>query len=497
MQPEPDVRSQPRILLTGATGYVGGRLLPALLARGEQVRCFARRPEALQPRPGLEVVAGDALDGTAVRRALEGVDVAYYLIHAMGSPDAFEQLDRRAAMTFAEAARDAGVGRIVYLGGLGEGSQLSPHLSSRQEVGHVLASTGVGTIEFRASIVIGSGSLSFELVRALTERLPVMITPRWVRTRAQPIAIEDVIAYLVAAHDLKPVGHVVFEIGGADIATYGELMREYARQRGLRRLLVPVPLLTPRLSSLWLGLVTPVYARVGRTLIESLPNETVVRDPIALERFPIQPRGYREAITRALVNEDREFAETRWSDALSAGERTRRAPRGHVRGRLVDSRSREVPIGPAQAFAPIRRIGGGTGWYQADTLWRLRGFVDLLAGGVGLRRGRRDPELPAVGSALDFWRVEAYEPDRLLRLRAEMRLPGRAWLQFEVDGDEHSSRIRQTAIFDPIGIAGLLYWFALLPLHRLVFAGTLAGIAKQATVPTTSRGAGPVAESQR
>ena len=497
MRSESEIRSQSRILLTGATGYVGGRLLPALLARGEQVRCFARRPEAIQPRPGLEVVAGDALDGSAVRRALEGVDVAYYLIHAMGSPDGFEQLDRRTALIFAEAAREAGVGRLVYLGGLGEGSQLSPHLSSRQEVGLVLASTGVAMIEFRASIVIGSGSLSFELVRSLTERLPVMITPRWVRTRAQPIAIEDVVAYLVAALDVEPAGHEVFEIGGADIATHGELMGEYARQRGLRRLLIPVPFLTPRLSSLWLGLVTPVYARVGRKLIESLPNETVVRDPSALERFRIRPRGYREAIARALVNEDREFAETRWSDALSAGQRTSRAPRGHARGRLVDSRTRDVPVAPAQAFVPVRRIGGRTGWYYADTLWRLRGFVDLLAGGVGLRRGRNDPELPTVGAALDFWRVEAYEPDRLLRLRAEMRLPGRAWLQFEVDGDEQGSRIHQTAIFDPIGVAGLLYWFALLPLHRLVFAGTLAGIAQEATpAPTPARRRTPT-ETQR
>jgi len=485
MGSESGVRSQPRILVTGATGYVGGRLLPELLARGEQVRSFARRPEAIQPRARLEVLAGDALDGTAVRRALEGVDVAYYLIHAMGSPDAFEQLDRRAATVFAEAARDAGVRRIVYLGGLGSGEGLSTHLASRQEVGHVLASTGVETIEFRASIVIGSGSLSFELVRSLTERLPVMITPRWVRTRAQPIAIEDVIAYLVAALDLEPVGHEVFEIGGADIATYGELMDEYARQRGLRRLLVPVPLLTPRLSSLWLGLVTPVYARVGRKLIESLPNETVVRDPSALERFAIRPRDYREAIARALVNEDRQFAETRWSDALSAGQRTGRALRGPTHGRLVDSRTRYVPVGPAQAFAPIRRIGGGVGWYYADELWRLRGFVDLLAGGVGLRRGRRDQATPTVGSALDFWRVEAYEPDHLLRLRAEMQLPGRAWLQFEVDGDEQGSRIHQTAIFDPIGVAGLLYWFALLPLHRLVFAETLAGIAQRATLRVT------------
>ncbi|HSP73536.1 MAG TPA: SDR family oxidoreductase [Gaiellaceae bacterium] len=470
--------ARPRILLTGATGYVGGRLLNALLERSPEVRCLARQPEAIAPRPGLEVAAGDALDPRAVRRALEGVDVAYYLIHAMGAAGGFEQLDRRAATIFAAAARDAGVRRIVYLGGLGEGPGLSTHLASRHEVGRLLASAGVEMVEFRASIVIGSGSLSFELVRSLTERLPVMITPRWVETRAQPIAIEDLIDYLVAAIDLKASGSEIFEIGGADVATYGELMREYARRRGLRRLLVRVPVLTPRLSSLWLGLVTPLNARIGRKLIESLPHETVVRDPRALERFSIRPRGYREAIARALVNEDQELAATRWSDAFSVGERAPRTPGGQTHGRLVDTRVQSVAAPPAQAFAPVRRIGGGNGWYYANGLWQLRGFIDLLFGGVGLRRGRRDPETPAVGSALDFWRVEAYEPDRLLRLRAEMRLPGRAWLQFEVDGDAQGSRIRQTALFDPVGVAGLLYWYALLPLHKLVFRGMLDGIAQ-------------------
>lgn len=377
------------ILVTGATGYVGGRLLPALLARGEHVRCLARRPEAIAPRPGLEVVAGDALDAEAVRRALDGVDVAYYLIHAMGAAAGFQARDRQAATLFAEAARDACVRRIVYLGGLGSGPDLSTHLASRQEVGRLLASTGVETIEFRASIVIGSGSLSFELVRSLTERLPVMVTPRWVRTRAQPIAIEDVIAYLVAALDLEAAGSEVFEIGGAAIATYGELMGEYARQRGLHRLLVPVPVLTPRLSGLWLGLVTPVYARVGRTLVESLPHETVVHDPSALERFPIRPRGYREAIARALLNEDEEIARTRWSDALSAGGRRYRPASGAVQGRLVDSRVREVPVAPQQAFAPIRRIGGDTGWYYGNTLWRLRDTGVDEIDGFHCRKWRR------------------------------------------------------------------------------------------------------------
>lgn len=469
-----------RILVTGATGYVGGRLLSALLDRGEQVRCLARRPEAVAPRTGLHVVAGDALDGAAVRRALDGIDVAYYLIHAMGATDAFEERDRQAATIFAEAARDAGVQRIVYLGGLGSGPDLSSHLASRQEVGRLLASTSVETIEFRASIVIGSGSLSFELVRSLTERLPAMVTPRWVRTRTQPIAVEDLVAYLVAALDLEPGLGGVFEIGGADVVTYGELMQEYARQRGLRRLLVPVPVLTPRLSSLWLALVTPVYARVGRKLVESLPHETVVHDPRALEQFPLRPLGYRAAIARALLNEDRAFAETRWSDAVSAGERSTPRHPQRTRARLVDSRTRTVPVTPALAFAPIRRIGGQSGWYYGNSLWQLRGLLDLCVGGVGLRRGRRDPETPAVGSTLDFWRVEAYEPDRLLRLRADMRLPGRAWLQFEVDGDEQGSTIGQTAIFDPSGLAGLVYWYALLPVHGLVFRGMLAGIADEA-----------------
>jgi uncharacterized protein YbjT (DUF2867 family) len=471
-----------RVLLAGATGYVGGRLLAALLEHGVDVRCLARRPEAIAARPGLEVVAGDALEADSVRRALDGVDVAYYLIHAMGSTDSFERLDRKAATIFARAARDAGVRRIVYLGGLGDGPDLSPHLASRQEVGRLLAATGVETIEFRASIVIGSGSLSFELLRSLTERLPVMLTPRWVRTRAQPIAIEDVVAYLLAAREVEAQGHEIFEIGGADVATYGELMGEYARQRGLHRVLIRVPVLTPRLSSLWLGLVTPVYARVGRKLIESLPHETIVRDRRALERFPIRPRGYRDAIARALLNEDREIAETRWSDALSTGGHAAPTNEGEPHGRLVDSQVRKVPVPPAEAFAPVRRLGGRNGWYYGDTLWRARGFLDLLAGGVGVRRGRRDPEYPTVGSALDFWRVEAYEPDHLLRLRAEMRVPGRAWLQFEVDGDENGSSIRQTAIFDPVGVAGLLYWYGLLPLHTLVFRGMLDGIAQQAAV---------------
>jgi hypothetical protein len=318
------------------------------------------------------------------------------------------------------------------------------------------------------------------MIRALVDRLPVMVTPRWVGTMTQPIAIEDVLDYLVEAADLELDGSRVVEIGGPDRVSYSGLMREYARQRGLRRAMVPVPVLTPRLSSLWLGLVTPVYARVGRELVEGLRNETVVRDPSALELFRVRPRGAREAIARALVNEDREFAGTRWSDALSSGPGQRSFGGAAVGSRLVDSRAARVPVPPEAAFAPIRRIGGRQGWYHCDALWRLRGLMDLPFGGAGTRRGRRDPERLLPGDTVDFWRVEEVEPDRRLRLSAEMALPGRAWLQFEVEPDGAGSVIRQTAIFDPVGVAGRLYWYAIWPVHAFVFRGMIRGIAAAA-----------------
>jgi uncharacterized protein YbjT (DUF2867 family) len=472
-----------RILLTGATGYVGGRLLPLLEARGHKVRCLARRPEHLRTRigPDTEVVRGDVLDRASLDVALSGVDVAYYLVHSMESSEDFGDTDRKAAALFSQACRLAGVRRIIYLGGLGEGPDLSDHLRSRQEVGRILGESGVPTIEFRASVVIGSGSFSFEMLRALVEKLPVMITPSWVRTHAQPISIEDLLAYLLGALDLPLDGGRVFEIGGSSVVSYGEIMQEYGRRRGLRRVMIPVPVLTPYLSSLWLGLVTPVYARVGRHLVDGLRNTTVVRDHSALREFDLKPRGIGEAIDRALANEDREFAQTRWSDALSATSPQRSWAGVRFGSRIVDSRSLCVPCSPAAAFRPIRRIGGTVGWYYADWLWRLRGFLDLLVGGAGIRRGRRDPETPSAGDTVDFWRVESYEPDRLLALNAEMKLPGRAWLQFEVEPlADGGSRIRQTAIFDPVGLFGLLYWYGLYPLHVVVFRGMLRGIAQAA-----------------
>jgi len=471
------------ILLTGATGYVGGRLLPALEAAGHSVRCLARRPEFLAARvgAGTEIVRGDVLAPESLPGALAGVHTAYYLVHSMGAPGDFERQDRIAAENFGAAARAAGVRRIIYLGGLGESEGLSPHLRSRQETGEALRRSGVPVVEFRTSVILGSGSLSYELIRALVERLPVMTCPRWVRTLTQPIAIEDVIAYLVAALDLPEGESRVFEVGGAEQVSYAGIMREYARQRGLRRLLIPVPFLTPYLSSLWLGLTTPVYARVGRQLIEGVRNPTVVRDQAALAVFPIRPMGLAQAIHRAMINEDREFAATRWSDALSVAGTQRPWAGVQLGTRLVDSRTVHVPVPARAAFAPIRRIGGATGWYYANWLWRVRGFLDVLVGGVGLRRGRRDPEHLLVGDALDFWRVEAYEPDRRLRLAAEMRVPGRAWLEFEVEADAEGSgsTIRQTAVFDPAGLLGLAYWYAIYPLHARVFAGMLRAIGRR------------------
>ena len=487
-------RPERLVLVTGASGYVGGRLVPALEARGERVRCLARNPRYLAGRfsPATEIVRGDVLDPDSLAAALEGVDTAYYLVHSMGSKADFEARDRVGARNFAHAARARGVRRVIYLGGLVGDGALSPHLASRREVGRILAAEGPPTVEFRASIIIGSGSLSFELLRSLVNKLPLMVTPRWVRTPAQPIAVDDVIAYLVHGLDLASEESAVFEIGGPRPVTYGELMLEYARRIGVRRVMVPVPLLSPRLSSLWLGLVTPVYARVGRKLVTSLRNETTVREAAALERFPVRPLDVGEAIARALREEDREMARTRWSDAVSSSGGRPRWGGKRFGSRLVDRQQTVVWSDAAAAFAPIQRIGGSRGWYYANWMWTLRGAIDLLLGGVGTRRGRRHPTEVRPGDPLDFWRVEAFEPGRLLRLHAEMKVPGRAWLQFEVepaedrasaDGGEPEGRVRitQTAVFDPLGLGGLLYWYGLYPVHWLIFRGMLRGIARHAT----------------
>jgi uncharacterized protein YbjT (DUF2867 family) len=481
---KPVSQAERTVLLTGATGYVGGRLLHHLESDPRvHVRCLTRRPEALARRTagGTELVRGDALDQDSLARAMRGVQTAYYLIHSMGTRGDFEALDRTAARNFAAAARTAGVTRIIYLGGLGIGSDLSSHLASRQEVGDLLRGSGVTTVEFRASIVLGSGSASYETVRALVESLPVMITPRWVKTAAQPIAVEDLIGYLLAALDHER--SAIFEIGGRDRVSYAEIIREYARQRGLRRRLVPVPLLSPGASRFFLGLLTPVYGRVAAAMVDSLRNETVVNRTDALEAFPIAPRGLSDAIARALINEDQEFAQTSWSDALPL-EQARRLSGLTFGRRRVSSRTAHVRRPPVCAFDPIRRIGGGTGWYATGWFWKARGLLDTLRGGVGLRRGRRDQLDLRVGDTVDFWRVERFEQDRLLRLAAEMKIPGRLWLQFEVRPDQNGgAHIRQTTVFDPAGYVGLAYWYLLCPVHQVVFGRMLRGIARAVQAP--------------
>ena len=367
---------------------------------------------------------GDVLAGPSLALSMAGVHTAYYMVHSMASRNSFEAEDRRAAHAFATAARDAGVQRIIYLSGLGRGSELSAHLRSRQEVGRIMRESGVPTTEFRAAIVIGSGSASFEMIRALVEKLPVMVTPRWVNTSTQPIAVEDVIAYLKLSLEQEIDGSRIIEIGGADTVTYLDLMKEYARQRGLHRRMIPVPVLSPRLSSLWLGLVTPVYARVGRELVDSLRNETIVTDRSANDLFSIRPLGFREALKRALGNEDREFAETRWSDAFSTVGSPHPWGGAKFGRRMVDSRSMHVPFPPSVAFRPVERLGGKTGWYYGNWLWRIRGLLDLLFGGAGMRRGRRDPNRLLAGDTLDFWRVEEIQANSLLRLAAEINPPG-------------------------------------------------------------------------
>ena len=475
------------VLVTGATGYVGGRLVPRLLAHGRRVRVLVRDAQRLQGRdwlPHVEVVTVDLLRPEGLEAALAGVEVAYYLVHSMARGAGYGARDAAAARTFSRAASSSGVRRIVYLGGLGDpATDLSQHLRSRHETGAALRRDGVPVTEFRAAIVVGSGSISFEMIRYLTERVPVMICPQWVFTKVQPIGIDDLLRYLVATLDVPASAGRVIEIGGADVLTYGDMMLGYARARGLHRRLQPVPVLTPKLSSYWVHLVTPIPSSMARPLIEGLRSETIVRDTVARELFPgVRPAGYQGALRAALDGLTSGEVESAWCDGLCTSEREPAARLMSAQeGMLIERRRRLVDAGAGAVFAACVRIGGAGGYHYANWTWRVRGAVDRAVGGVGLRRGRRLPTSLRVGDALDFWRVEALEPDRLLRLRAEMKLPGSAWLQFEVLPQARGTLLVQTAYFVPRGLAGLAYWYLLYPAHRVVFSGMIAGLAAEAS----------------
>jgi uncharacterized protein YbjT (DUF2867 family) len=480
-----------RVLVTGATGYIGGRLVPRLLDAGHDVRCLARTPAKLDDlpwRPHVEVVAGDADDRQSLVEAMEGCDAAYYLLHSMGGgdDDDFASRDRRLAATFRDAAAEAGIEQLVYLGGLGrDGDDLSPHLRSRHEVGEVLADGPVPVTELRAAIIIGSGSASFEMLRHLTEVLPVMVTPRWVDTRCQPIAIRDVLHYLVAViSDEEAVGRVL-EIGGPDAMSYRELMATYAEVAGLRkRRIVPVPVLTPGLSSLWIGLVTPIPTGLARPLVESLVNEVVVTDRPISDVIPHEPLSFRRSVELALGRQRDLEVVTTWAGAEIGG----RSPADPMPtdpdwsgGVVLDDRQEvHADASPADVYRTVTGIGGTRGWYVTEALWSIRGLADQLIGGVGMRRGRRHPDDLRVGDPLDFWRVEALVPDRLMRLRAEMKVPGTAWLEFTIEPDGDGSRLVQRARFHPRGLWGRLYWYSLLPFHAIIFGRMARRLAEAA-----------------
>ncbi|MGW2638991.1 SDR family oxidoreductase [Streptomyces sp. NPDC001348] len=490
-----DAGAGPLCLVTGATGYIGGRLVPELLAAGYRVRCLARSPGRLRDHPWsgeVEVVRGDVTDADSMAAAMRDVDVAYYLVHALGTGSGFEATDSRAARIFGAAARAAGVRRIVYLGGLTPAGvpehELSPHLRSRAEVGRILLDSGVPTTVLRAAMIIGSGSASFEMLRHLTERLPVMVTPRWVHTRIQPIAVRDVLRLLVGSARMPHQVNRAFDIGGPDVLTYREMMTRYAQVAGLpRRIVLSVPVLTPGLSSHWVGLVTPVPASIARPLTESLRHEVVCREQDITRYVPAPPGhpvGFDEAVRLPLRRVREADVATRWSSASVPGAPSDPLPTDpDWAGGSLYTDCREVRVdAPVDAlWRVIEGVGGDNGWYSFPLAWALRGWLDRLAGGVGLRRGRRDAQRLRAGDPLDFWRVEEIEPGHLLRLRAEMRLPGLAWLEMYAEPDGPGrSRYRQRALFHPRGLLGQAYWWGVSPFHAVVFGGMARNIARAA-----------------
>lgn len=479
-----------RCLVTGATGYIGGRLIRELLSHGYRVRILARKPERLKDHPWIdrvEVVSGDAHDVTALDKALDGIDVAYYLLHALMSKDDFEQEEKDIAEKFGTAAKKADIQRIVYLGGIiAENELLSPHLQSRADTGTILKSFGVPTIELRAGIVIGSGSASFEMLRYLTERLPIMTTPRWVETKIQPIAVRDVLRYLVGAAAIDSSISGDFDIGGPEVFSYREMMMKYAEAAGLRkRIIIPVPVLTPKLSSGWVGLVTPVPITLARRLVESLKNEVVVRDDSIRKLIPDSKAGltpFKTAVELALTRIKEANVETRWTNASVPGTPSDPLPTDPdwAGGTLyTDVRTLHSQDPIQTVWKRVEAIGGRNGYSTATWAWELRGLMDRFFGGVGLRRGRRDDNTLIEGEALDFWRVEAINRPEILRLRAEMRMPGLAWLEFALKSDSAGTGtvITQRALFAPRGLFGHAYWWAVWPMHGLVFPSMVKNMA--------------------
>ncbi|MDQ3628165.1 MAG: SDR family oxidoreductase [Actinomycetota bacterium] len=481
-----------KALVTGATGYLGGRLVPELLRAGHNVRVMVRDPLRIQPQPwsgDVEVAEADATDAPSVRAALEGVDVAYYLLHSIASGDDFARTELDMATSFVHACEGAGVTRIIYLGGLTPPDEpLSPHLGSRHAVGRLFVESKVPAAYLRAAMVIGSGSASFEMLRYLTERLPVMVTPRWVDNLIQPIAVRDVLRYLVGCATLPPEVNQSFDIGGPDVLTYRDMMQQYATIAGLpRRRIIPVPVLSPTLSSHWVGLVTPVPGALAKPLVESLKHEVVCEEHAIKTYLPDPPEGlggFADAVRLALSKVQNLQVPTRWSSASTAGAPSQPMPTdpdwagGDI---YVDEREREVDAPPLALWRIIEEIGGENGWYSFPLAWRARGWLDRLSGGPGLRRGRRNPRDLVVGDVLDWWRVESAEDGRFLRLRAEMRLPGLAWLELEVGSDEGgTTTFRQRALFHPRGLVGHAYWWAVWPFHGIVFGSMQRNVAKAA-----------------
>lgn len=480
------------VLVTGATGYIGGRLIPELLVAGFTVRVMARQARHLADREwfgDVEFVQADAEDPMSLANALRDVDVAYYLIHSMGAGSLFADLDRTTAENFANAARAATVKRIIYLGGLyPKEEKLSPHLQSRKEVGEILLASGVPTTVLRAAVIIGSGSLSFEMLRYLTERLPIMVTPRWVDSKIQPIAVRDVLHYLVKSAEMPSEVNRGFDIGGPDVLTYREMMMVYAQVAGLKpRRIMSLPFMSPSLSSHWVGLITPVPKKIARPLMESLINEVVCKEDDISQYIPHPDEGligFHRAVELALQRIQDGRVTTRWTSATHVGAPSDPLPSDPdwAGGSLyVDERERVVDSTPQQLWHVIEGIGGEHGWYSWRFGWWSRGLLDRFVGGPGLRRGRRDPSNLIIGDALDWWRVEDLEEGHLLRLRAEMKLPGLAWLELIVDKDPHGRTLfRQRALFHPLGPAGGLYWTLIKPFHGLVFGGMQRNIAKVA-----------------